>query len=70
MSEDRPVYIACASGNNAQTDCLMVRRGDLIRLWGHAQMDFTSDEFARLCQHGLDLARACGWVDPDIDDGK
>ena len=63
MSEDRPVYIPCASGNNAQTDCLLARRGDLILLLGHAQMEFTPDDFARLCLAGLELARACGWQD-------
>lgn len=41
MSETRPVYIACASGNNAQTDVLVARHGSLVRLLGHPQMDFT-----------------------------
>lgn len=70
MSEDRPTYIECASGHNVQTDCLVLRHGDLIRVLFHAQMDFAPDDFARLCLYGLDLARACGWQDPEIDDGK
>jgi len=41
MSESAPAYISCASGNNAFTDCLVVARGDLIRLIGHSEMDFT-----------------------------
>lgn len=48
MSEVAPLYIACASGNNSFTDCLVMRRGDLIRLIGHAQMDFTLDDARRL----------------------
>lgn len=70
MSKTRPVYIPCASGNNAQTDCLLTRHGDLVRLIGHPQMDFAPDDFAHLCLAGLELARACGWRDPEIDDGK
>ena len=41
LSETRPVYIACASGNNAQTDVLVAPHGSLVRLLGHPQMDFT-----------------------------
>ena len=40
MSESRPVYIPCASGNNAFADCLVMQRGDLIRLAGPSQLDF------------------------------
>lgn len=70
MSETRPTYIPCASGNNAQTDCLIVRRGDLVRLLGHPCMDFTPTDAAYLAHQMLDLARAAGWKDPEIDDGK
>lgn len=41
MSESRPVYIACASGTQAQTDCLVQPFGSLVRLVGHPFMDFT-----------------------------
>lgn len=41
MSESAPVYISCASGNNAFSDCMVIKRGDLIRLLGHETMDFT-----------------------------
>jgi len=64
LSETRPIYIACASGNNAQTDVLIARKGDLVRLMGHAQMDFTAADAARLAYSILDLARACGWQAP------
>lgn len=70
MSVNRPVYIPCASGNNPQTDCSVFQYGNLIRLLGHPQMDFTADDFAALCLYGLELARDCGWQDPEIDDGK
>lgn len=55
MSESRPTYISCASGHNVFTDCLIVRAGDLIRLIGHAQMDFTAEDAKRLAYHILDL---------------
>ncbi len=41
MSESAPSYISCASGNNSFTDCMVVARGDMIRLIGHSEMDFT-----------------------------
>lgn len=41
VSESHPVYVSCASGNNTQTDVLVERRGDLVRLLGHPSMDFT-----------------------------
>ncbi len=41
MSEVPPAYISCAIANNAFADCLVVARGDLIRLIGHSEMDFT-----------------------------
>lgn len=44
MSETRPVYIACASGTNAQTDVLVAPHGSLVRLLGHPQMDFTGKD--------------------------
>lgn len=40
MSETTPLYVPCASGVNAQTDCLVIKQGDLIRLVGHSIMDF------------------------------
>lgn len=40
MSETTPLYVPCASGVNAQTDCLVIKHGDLIRLVGHSIMDF------------------------------
>lgn len=42
VSERPSVPIACASANNAQMDCFVQPVGSLVRLIGHAQMDFTA----------------------------
>lgn len=55
MSETRPTYVACASGHNVFTDCLVQRHGDLIRLIGHSQMDFTATDAKDLAYYILDL---------------
>lgn len=55
MSEKASVYIACAAGQNAFTDCLIQRVGDLIRLQGHAAMDFTATDAQRLAETILAL---------------
>lgn len=48
MSEPTTTYIACASGNNAQTDCLVMAHGDLVRLVGYSKMDFDPDSVRQL----------------------
>lgn len=55
MSESHLKYIPCASGHNVFTDCLVQQHGDLIRLYGHAQMDFTATDAKELAYHILDL---------------
>lgn len=50
MSEDRPVYIACASGNQAMTDFLIRRRGDLIEIVGHPIMQMTPQDALEAAQ--------------------
>lgn len=50
MSEPAPLYIHCASGNNSFADCLVMPHGDLIRLIGHEQMDFTRYDARRLVE--------------------
>lgn len=50
MSESRPGYIPCASGNNAQTDVLVEKKGSLVRLLGHPSMDFTGRDAYALTQ--------------------
>lgn len=69
MSEIHPVYIPCASGNNAMTDTCVVRHGNLIRLLGHPQMDFTSDDARWLAQSILNLlGESDSAGDPLVDD--
>ena len=41
MSEDRALYIPCASGEQRQTDFLIQRRGDLVQILGHPDMRLT-----------------------------
>ncbi|CDH44744.1 hypothetical protein [Candidatus Contendibacter odensensis] len=41
MSEDRAVYISCASGEQMQTDFLIQRRGDLVQILGHPDLLMT-----------------------------
>ena len=41
MSESKPIYIHCASKNDAFMDCKVTQCGDLIRLTGPSEMDFT-----------------------------
>ena len=41
MSEDRAVYIPCASGEQMQTDFLIQRHGDLVQILGHPDMLMT-----------------------------
>lgn len=55
MSEPRPTYVPCASGHNVFVDCLVQKHGDLIRLYGHPQMDFTATDAKDLAYHILDL---------------
>lgn len=55
MSETYAVYIPCASGINAFTDCLVEKRGDLIRFLGHPTMDFAPVDARRLALHILEL---------------
>ena len=63
MTEIHPAYIPCASGNQAQTDCLVQRFGDLVQLFGHPEMTFT-------CGDGRELARQiwrqCESIDGEI----
>mgnify|MGYP001447842641 CR=1 FL=1 len=41
MSETRPVYIPCASGNQAQTELLVRQAGSLVEILGHPLMHLT-----------------------------
>lgn len=67
---DRPVFIPCASGPEAQTDCAVMRYGSLIRVLGHGCMEFTPADAARLAETLRDKAVLCGWIDAETDDGR
>lgn len=54
MSDSPATYIACASRNNAFTDCLITKHGDLLRILGHAQMDFTQGDAKALAYAIID----------------
>ena len=41
MSENRAVYIPCASGEQTQTDFLIQRHGDLVQILGHPDLLLT-----------------------------
>ena len=41
MSEDRDLYIPCASGEQRQTDFLIQRRGDWVQILGHPDLLMT-----------------------------
>jgi hypothetical protein len=63
MTEIHPAYVPCASGCQAQTDCLVQRFGDLVQIAGHSEMTFT-------CGDGRELARqiwrTCEAIDGEI----
>lgn len=64
-------HIPCCIRNNAQADCEISRYGDLIKISTQSapfELLFVPEDFARLCKHGLRLARECGWNDPEEDD--
>lgn len=57
MSESRPQYIHCASGNQVFTDCRVQRYGDLVQILGHPTMEFTPQDarkFAAQVQQVVD----------------
>lgn len=68
MSENPQTYIACATGNNAHTDVLVYRRGDLVHLLGHPHMEFTSADAVKLARFILDLVDNGSAGDPLVDE--
>ena len=69
MSEARPTYIPCASDNNAQTDVLVTRHGDLVRLVGYAEIDLIPADAIRLAAAIGAMARVCGHDGAENDHG-
>lgn len=70
MSEDRPVYVRCASGSNAHTDCVVRRFGDLTEILGHPLMQFAPEDAVRFATAILHAAGKTGYggVDQDVAD--
>jgi hypothetical protein len=62
-----PVFIPCASGNNAQTDALVKVTGSLVCILGHAEMQFTPCDGVALGHAILDASRSCGWKDLEVE---
>lgn len=62
MSEIAPVYIPCAAGNNAQTDCRFRIAGSLIEVLSHELLHFAPHE-ARCAAQTL-------WAMADSIEGK
>ena len=44
--------------------------GDLIKIEGSRDLEMTAAEAARIGHELIRLARICGWIDPEEDDGK
>jgi len=45
---DKAVFVTCRSGNNGFTDCMVQVVRDLIRITGHATMEFDRKEAIRM----------------------
>ena len=68
MSEDHPTYIPCASGNQAQTEFLIRRHGDLIETIGHPTTHLTPADARSAAKAYMALADAIeGKKPPEID---
>jgi hypothetical protein len=65
MSEERPVYVRCASGSNAHTDCVVRRFGDLTEILGHPLMQFTPEDARRFATAILHAAGKTGYGGTD-----
>lgn len=67
---DGATFIRCSAGNNVWAEVAVSRYGDLARLYGHPEMLFAPVDAAKLGNLLLDIARAGGWNDPEVDDGR
>lgn len=65
-----PVYISCASSKSAQTDCGVQRVGSLVRLSGHAEMDFTGRDAYALAKAVLAAIDPIDRPLPSVDDNS
>ena len=65
MSENRPTYIACASGTQTQTDVCVQVKGSLIELLGHAQIWLTPEDAHLLGVVLIHAAQQAGYTAPN-----
>ena len=55
MSESRPVYISCTSGQNAFTDLYVRRKGDGVEIISHPAVLLTEQEGEKLADAIRDI---------------
>ncbi len=67
MSENRPTYIPCASGTQAQTDVCVQVKGSLVEMQAHPQTWLTPEDAASLGVVLLHAAQQAGFCLPDGD---
>jgi len=65
MSEVHPVYVRCASGSNAHTDCCIRPFGDCVEILGHPLMHFAPDDAVRFATAILHAAGKTGYGGTD-----
>jgi hypothetical protein len=65
MSDVYPAYIRCASGNNAHTDCVVRRLGDLVEILGHPLIHLTPDDAVHFATAVLHAAGKTGYGGTD-----
>lgn len=61
MSEVHPVYIRCASGSNAHTDCCIRPHGDCVEILGHPLMHVAPDDAVHFATAMLRAASRTGY---------
>lgn len=50
LNTRKPIFVSCTSGTNAFTDVMLVAFRDGVRLNGHPEMIFNSDESVALAR--------------------
>ncbi|MBK8132609.1 MAG: hypothetical protein IPK48_07800 [Gammaproteobacteria bacterium] len=59
-----------ARGADVFAEGMLSLHGDLIKIEGSRDLEMTAPEAARIGHELIRLARICGWIDPEEDDGK
>lgn len=55
MAEAYPTFIPCAASNNAFTEVLVRRKGDLVEIVGHPVVDLAPDDAEKLADTVRDI---------------